>query len=114
MKRAQVQLAGQVLEEVLASMTEEERQAVRNVRLVCKAKPERRDLERGCTPKHQAAFWGVARELGGQARAELPELGAQVLLPDPRPARGEIVLFLDNLAPVTSARLAIALRHEYA
>ncbi len=105
MTRAQVQLAGQVLEAVRASMTAEDLEAVRAVRVVCKPVPDGQDLQRGCGPQHKAAFWGIGRELGVQGLAELP---------DPRPAEGEIVLFLDNLVPVTEGRLRVALLHEYA
>jgi hypothetical protein len=52
-----------------------------------------------------AAFYGVGRQLGVLGASELP---------DPSPASGEITLFLDNLAPVSAARVRVAVLHELA
>jgi hypothetical protein len=94
---------GEVVRDVLGQLGPEDRAAVAGVRLACRPRPDARDLARGCYPDQRAAFWGVARELGHQGTVELP---------DPRPAEGEIVLFLQNLTPLTAARVRVAFGHE--
>jgi hypothetical protein len=94
---------GEVVRDVLGQLGPEDRAAVAGVRLVIKARPDARDLARGCYRDQRAAFYGVARELGRPG---------MVALPDPRPAEGEITLFLVNLAPVTAARVRVAFGHE--
>jgi hypothetical protein len=80
-----------VVREVLAELGPEDREAVRNVRLFVKGRPDATDLARGCLPDQKAAFWGIGRELATH------QGGGP--LPDPAPAEGEITLFLVNLAP---------------
>lgn len=104
MTRADVALAQRVLAEVRAGMGPEMLASLSGVRVTAKARPDAEDAERGCYPAQKAAFFGVGLELGEQGSPELP---------DPSPARGEITLFLDNLAPVTEERLRIAILHEY-
>jgi predicted Zn-dependent protease with MMP-like domain len=106
--------AGDIVRQVLADLSPEDRAAVSCVRLFVKDRPGPMDLARGCTPDQKAAFWGVGRELGRQGYP----------LPDPRPAAGEITLFLANLAPpgaelatfaaLFQERVRIALTHEVA
>lgn len=94
---------GELVADVLEQLGPEERAAVRNVRLFCKPVPDAVDLGRGCYPEQQAAFFGVGREPGRQGAPTLP---------DPRPAEGEITLFLANLAPLTAERVRVAFLHE--
>jgi predicted Zn-dependent protease with MMP-like domain len=101
---------GDVVRQVLAELSPEDRATVYGLRLFVKARPDALDLARGCTPDQKAAFWGVGRE---QAQQGCP-------LPDPRAAEGEITLFLANLIPpgadlaIFTQRVRVALTHEVA
>lgn len=90
---------GDVVRAVLAELGPIDRAAVRGIRLRCKLRPDTGDLARGCLPDQRAAYYGCARELGD----DLGEV-----------ADGEITLFLGNLAPLTEARVRVALLHELA
>lgn len=90
---------GDVVREVVAGLEPADRWAVRGLWLVVKPRPDREDLARGCLPDQRAAYFG---------RAVDPRLAPL------EPADGEVTLFLENLAPLTEARIRVALLHELA
>lgn len=99
-----VEVAKAAVLEVRNKMDPETYLCIRNVKVTAKPRPDADDFKRGCDATQKAAYWGVPCEMGTQGSQELPS---------PEGATGEITLFLDNLAPVTSARVFVALVHEY-
>jgi predicted Zn-dependent protease with MMP-like domain len=69
-----------------------------------KDRPDDSDLRRGSSGDQFGYFWGSGPERDA--------CGTE--LPDRRPPEGDIVLFLDNLAPLTFPRFRLALLHEIA
>lgn len=104
MTSADVAVARSVLASVRTRMDTETFARLREIQVHAKPRPDDRDLKRGCFAEQKAAYYGVPCELGVQGLTELPSY---------EPATGEIVLFLDNLAPVTEERVRVALLHEY-
>lgn len=92
----------QWLLEIVEALPEEQRARIDCVRFFIRNRPGRRDLARGCTPKHRAYFFGKTVER--PHATALPDEGAR--------ARGEIVIFRRNIAPVTRDRLELVVRHE--
>jgi len=95
---------GNIVREVLAELGADAL-AVAGVWLRVKARPDADDLARGCEPSQLGAFYGWARELGRMG---------ETALPDQRPAEGDVVLFLENIDPLTPENLRTVLRHELA
>lgn len=104
MTAADVAVAKAAVLEVRRLMDPESFERVKLVKIVAKPKPDAQDFERGCFVGQKAAYFGVPCELGIQGSQEIPSA---------EPATGEILLFLDNLAPVTPGRAFIAISHEY-
>jgi hypothetical protein len=94
-----------VIDRVLTSMSPADLLRVCALRISVRSRPNAEDLARGATATHQGYFYGCA--------AVLPDRESSVL-PDERPASGEIVVFLDNLEPATPERFEVVLRHELA
>ena len=76
---------------------------LQHVALRLKPAPDHEDHQRGRL-EEMAYYYGTALEQGEMGRIELP---------DPSPPVGEVVLFLDCLAPLTRSRIEVVLRHEY-
>jgi len=100
---------GDLIRSTLADLDPDERQAVAGVVLRLASRPGPGDVARGCGPAFRGYFWGStpARD-DGRVGHILPESD------EPAPATGEIVLFLENLSPLTPRRLGVVLRHELA
>jgi len=104
---------GDVVRAALAELGPDDRRVVGGVDLVVKELPDAGDLARGCEPGQFAAYFGRSVEL----HRDPPATGGEweEVLPAPGPVRradGVVTLFLRNLAPLTPARVRIALLHE--
>jgi hypothetical protein len=64
-------------------------------------RPDAGDIARGAGDRHRGYFWGVAPE---------PPHGLQ--LPDPTPARGELVIFLGHPAHASEVEIERTFEHE--
>lgn len=104
MTSADVLLAKQVLAEVREQLGPDDLERVAAIKVTAKPRPGPEDIERGAHPLQKCAYYGVPCEQGTPGITELP---------DPSEATGEILLFLDNLAPLSADKLRIALLHEY-
>lgn len=89
---------------MVAALPSGARALLGDVRIVVKESFDDLDYRRGARRYHRGYFWGSAPDLEADGTA----------LPDDVPARGEIVLCLGNIRPVTPERLRIAFFHEVA
>jgi hypothetical protein len=64
-------------------------------------RPDAGDRDRGAGDRHRGYFWGVAPD---------PAQGLQ--LPDPTPARGELVVFLAHPAHASELEIERTFEHE--
>ncbi len=106
---------GALVRGVLRELPPEDLQVLRGLALVVKQRPDAADLARGCEPGQFAAYFGRPVEVHRPPAATGAEWQEVPPLPPPvRRADGTVTLFLANLAPLTAARVRIALLHELA
>jgi predicted Zn-dependent protease with MMP-like domain len=106
---------GEVVRAALAELPAADRRVVAAIRFRVQDRPGAAELAAGCEPGQFAAYCGRAVEVHRPPEptgAEWDEVS-----PPPGPVRradGTVTLYLANLAPLTAARVRIALLHELA
>jgi hypothetical protein len=106
---------GELVRGVLRELPPDDRRVVAGLALVVRQRPGAAELARGCEPGQFAAFVGHPVEVHRPPAATGAEWqDVPSLPPAVRRASGTVTLYLANLAPLTPARVRIALLHELA
>jgi predicted Zn-dependent protease with MMP-like domain len=93
----------ELIEDVRATLPDSIRAELAGVRVFVKGSPDAVDIRRGCDPRLEGYFFGTR---GGDDE----EMGNA--LPDPGPAQGEVVLFVNNFRELSRTHVRKVLLHE--
>ena len=93
----------ELIEDVRVTLPASVRAELEGVRVLVKGSPDAGDISRGCDPRLEGYFFGTR---GGEDE----DVGNA--LPDPGPAQGDVVIFVNNLRELSRAHVRKVLLHE--